>query len=191
VLRAKWLRRAMAVRRRSAGPPPPLQRPLLRANEREPPARREMPAAAKAGVSGPGPDCCCSSAAIVCPTLACAFAPVRRRGAGSGSRRCGASDGDVPVATREVQHPNSQEEGCPSVDGVRKANDARGGRDKASGNTRYPKGSEVAVLPWVDQALHAGSRGSCPPPAKTFPSGAVLGCVHRGRAAHARFRNLR
>ena len=38
--------------------------------------------------------------------------------AGSGSGRCGASDSDVPVATREVQHPNNQEEGCPSVGGV-------------------------------------------------------------------------
>src|SRR5271167_3904828 len=100
--------------------------------------------------------------------------------AGSGSGRCGASDSDVPVATREVQHPNNQEEDCPSVGGVREAHDARGGRDTATGNTRDPKGAEVAVLPWIDQALHAGSRGRCPPPAKSFPSGVVVGCVSSG-----------
>src|ERR1022692_3850866 len=99
--------------------------------------------------------------------------------AGSGSGRCGASDSDVPVATREVQHPKNQEEGCPSVGGVREAHDARGGRDKATGNTRDPKRAEVAVYPWIDQALHAGSRGRCPPPAQTSRSGVVVGCVHR------------
>jgi hypothetical protein len=99
---------------------------------------------------------------------------------GSGSGRCGASDSGVPVAAREIQHPNNQEKGCPSVGGIRKANDARGGRDKATGNTRDPKGAEVAVLPWIDQALHAGSRGRCPPPAKTFRSYVVVGCLHRG-----------
>jgi len=99
--------------------------------------------------------------------------------AGSGSGRCGASDSDVPRATREIQHPKNQEEGCPSVDAVREAHDARGGRDTAAGNTRDPGGAEVAVLPWSDQAVHAGSRGRCPPPVRTFGSGVVIGCVHR------------
>src|SRR5258707_3861113 len=49
-------------------------------------------------------------------------------GPGSGSGRCGASDSDVPGATREIQRPNSQEESCPSVDAVREANEDRGGR---------------------------------------------------------------
>ena len=107
------------------------------------------------------------------------------------SGRCGATDREVPVATREIQRPKNQEEGCPSVGGVREANDARGSREGATGNTRDPKDAEVAVFPWVDQALHAGSRGRYPPPAKTFPSGVVVGCVHRGRPAHARFRDLK
>ena len=37
---------------------------------------------------------------------------------GSGSGRCGASDSDVPAATREIQRRNNQEEGCPSVDAI-------------------------------------------------------------------------
>jgi len=77
--------------------------------------------------------------------------------ADSGSGRCGASDSELPVATREIQRPNNQEEGCPSVGGVREANDARGGRDNATGNTRDPKGADVAVLEWRKQASHAGS----------------------------------
>src|ERR1019366_4216597 len=97
----------------------------------------------------------------------------------SGSGRCGASDSDVPVATSEIQRPKNQEERCPSVDAVREAHDARGGRDTATGKTRDAKDAEVAVLPWIDQALHAGSRGKCPPLAQTFGSGVVVGCVHR------------
>ena len=90
--------------------------------------------------------------------------PVRNghRGVPLGSGRCGAIDGDVPGAAREVQRPDNQEEGRPSLDAVREAYDARGGRDTATGNTREPEGAEVAVLPWVDQALHAGSRRSMP-----------------------------
>src|SRR5215471_18367763 len=34
----------------------------------------------------------------------------------AGQGRCGAIDGEVPVTTREIQRPNNQEEGCPSVD---------------------------------------------------------------------------
>ena len=111
--------------------------------------------------------------------------------AGSGSGRCGASDSDLPAANREIQRPNNQEEGCPSVGSVEEAHDARGAREEATGNTREAKGAEVTVLPWIDQALHACSRGRCPPPAKTLPSGVVVGCVHRGRPAQARFRNLK
>jgi hypothetical protein len=61
------------------------------------------------------------------------------------------------------------------------AYDARGGRDIATGNTREPEGAEMAVLPWVDQALHAGSRRRCPPPAQAFRSGVVVGSVHADR----------
>jgi hypothetical protein len=71
----------------------------------------------------------------------------------------GASDGEVPVATREIQRSNNQEKGCPSVDAVREADDARGGRDTATGNTRDPVAAEVAVLPRTYQTLRAGSRG--------------------------------
>src|SRR5271165_6771062 len=111
--------------------------------------------------------------------------------AGSGSGSCGASDSDLPVATREIRCPNNQEEGCPSVGAVREYECANAGRDDATGNTRDPKGAEVAVLPRDDQALQAGSRGRRPPLAQTFRCGVVVGCVHRWRPAHARFRNPR
>ena len=97
----------------------------------------------------------------------------------SGSGRCGASESEVPVATREIERRKNQEEGRPSVGAVREAHTAADGRDTATGNTRDPRDAEVAVLPWVDQAVHAGSRGRYPPPAQTFGSGVVVGCVHR------------
>ena len=78
------------------------------------------------------------------PALPCACS------AGSGSGRCGAIDSEVPVATGEIQRRKNQEEGCPSVDAVREAHDARSGLDSATGNTRDPKAAEVAVLPWGD-----------------------------------------
>ena len=81
----------------------------------------------------------------------------RKRGSGSG--RCGASESKFPVATREIQRPNNQEEGCPSVHAVREAHDARSGRDHATDKTYDPKDADVAVLKWRKQALHAGSRG--------------------------------
>jgi hypothetical protein len=67
--------------------------------------------------------------------------------------------GEVPVATREIQRRLNQEEDCPSVDAVREAYDACGGLDTATENTHDPREAEVAVLPWVDQAVQAGSRG--------------------------------
>src|SRR5215471_17263849 len=88
------------------------------------------------------------------PALPCACS------AGSGPGRCGAGDGEVPVAAREVQGRNDQEAGCPRVGVVREADDARGGCDTATGDTRDTKGVDVAVLPWVDQALQARPRGS-------------------------------
>ena len=59
-------------------------------------------------------------------------------------------------------------------------NDANAGRDNATGNTHDPKDAEVAVLPWDDQALQAGSRGRCPPFAKTFPAALSLGAFIGG-----------
>ena len=73
--------------------------------------------------------------------------------------------GEVPVATRDIERCKNQEEGCPSVGAVREAHYARGGVDTATGNTRDPGEAEVAVLPWVDQAVHALSRRRCPPSA--------------------------
>jgi len=70
-----------------------------------------------------------------------------------------ASDSDIPTATRQIQPCNNQEERCPAVDAVRQTHNARGGRDTGTGNTRDPKGTQVAVLSWVDQAVQAGSRG--------------------------------
>jgi hypothetical protein len=93
--------------------------------------------------------------------------------AGSGSGRCGAIDSEVPVATREIQRRNNQEESCPSVNAVREAYEARRGLDTATGNMTDPKTAEVAVRHWVDQAPHAGARG------QPFRSGVVVLCVHR------------
>jgi hypothetical protein len=120
---------------------------------------------------------------------------------GSVSGRCGASDGEVPAATREIQRPKSQKEGCPSVDAVREAHDARGGRHSATGNIPDPIEAEVAVCPWGNQAVNAGSRGRCPRPARAFPkvgkgrvveylaeSGSECGlrCVHRDASCRLR-----
>jgi hypothetical protein len=69
------------------------------------------------------------------------------RSAGSGSGRCRAGDGEVPVGTRDLQRRKDQEEGCPSVDAVREANEAREGRDTATGNTYGCKAAEVAGTP--------------------------------------------
>jgi hypothetical protein len=99
--------------------------------------------------------------------------------AGSGSGRPGAIDGEVPVTAREIQRRDNQEEGCPSVDAVREAYEARGGLDTATANARDPEAAEVAVLKWPDQALQAGPRGRCPPPAQAFRKGVVVLCVHR------------
>ena len=87
---------------------------------------------------------------------------------GSGSGRGGAIDGEEPVAAREIQRPNNQEEGRPSVDAVREAHDPRGGRDTATGDTPDPKEAEVAVLKWEDEALHPGSRRRCHHPRRPF-----------------------
>src|SRR5437879_1645345 len=102
------------------------------------------------------------------PASSSGIRPAGAGSAGSGSGRLGASDAEVPGATREVQRPNNQEEGCPCVDAVREAYDARGGRDTATGNTRGPKGAEVAVFIWPDQAPYAGAWGRCPPPAQAL-----------------------
>ena len=59
-----------------------------------------------------------------------------------------------------MRRRDSQEEGCPSVDAVREAYDARSGRDTATGNMRDPEGADVTVLNGADQALQARSRGS-------------------------------
>src|SRR5690242_5615434 len=98
--------------------------------------------------------------------------------AGSGSGGPGAGDGQVPVTAREIQRSEKQEEGCPSVDAVGQADQARGGREAAAGDARDPEGADVTVLPRVDQALQAGSRGSEPPPAQAFRDGGAVGCVH-------------
>ena len=58
----------------------------------------------------------------------------------------GAGDGQVPVAAREIQRSEKQEKGCPSVDAVGQADEARGGRDAAAGDTRDSEGADVTVL---------------------------------------------
>ncbi len=56
-----------------------------------------------------------------------------------------------------------------------------GDRDTATGDTRDPRDAEVAVLPWVDQAVHARSRGREPPPAQAFRSAVGLRLEHERR----------
>ncbi|MBV9595400.1 MAG: hypothetical protein JOZ87_00955 [Chloroflexi bacterium] len=53
----------------------------------------------------------------------------------------------------------TRKKAAPSVDAACEAHDARGCRDAATGNTREPQSPEVAVFPWIDQAVQAGSRG--------------------------------
>src|SRR5262249_23724691 len=84
-----------------------------------------------------------------------------------------------PIATREVQRREHQEEGGPSVDPVREADGARRGRDTAAPKARQSKEAEVAVLPRVDQAVDAASRGRLPPPSQTAGWNVVGGWVHR------------
>ena len=96
------------------------------------------------------------------PNRALLRTSTKRVARGSGSGWCGASDSDVPVATREVQHPNNQEEGCPSVGGVGEAHDACGGGDNATGNTRDRKGVDVAVLPWEVSGVACRIAGEMP-----------------------------
>jgi hypothetical protein len=106
------------------------------------------------------------------------------RGAGSGARGRVPGDREIPVAPREIQRPNNQEEGGPAVDAAREAHDARSDRDTATGNSREPKDAKVAVLPRADQARQAGSRGSGPPTAQTCKTewsfGAFIGMPRRG-----------
>jgi hypothetical protein len=78
----------------------------------------------------------------------------------------------APIARKKAAHPLTSYE---------RHMTPAAGRDTATGNTREPEGAEVAVLPWVDQALHAGSRRSLPPPAQAFRSGVVVGSVHADR----------
>ena len=104
--------------------------------------------------------------------------------AGSGSGRCGTSDSQVPGGRREVHRRPRQEhhrepdshrgEGTPH-----ERNDAKAGQDDTSGKAHACEPAEVAVHEWPDYALHARSRGRCPPRAQASGSGVVIGCVHR------------
>lgn len=92
-----------------------------------------------------------------------------------------ARDSEVPAGTRKVQRPDNQEEGGPTVGAVREAHDAGDGRDTATESARNPEDTEMAVFPWRNHTLHAGSRGRCPPPAQAFRSVVVVGYVHESR----------
>ena len=104
--------------------------------------------------------------------------------AGSGPGRCGTSDSQVPGCPREASRRCRQEQHRPP-DSLRckgtphERNGAKADQDDTSGNAHACERTEVAVLPWRDYALHAGSRGRCPPPAQTFRSGVVIRFVHR------------
>ena len=104
--------------------------------------------------------------------------------AGSGSGRCGTSDGQVPRCPCEACRRCRQEQHRPP-DSLRcegtphERNGAKADQDDASGNAQAREATEMAVLPWRDYALHAGTRGRSPPPAQPPRSGAVIRCVHR------------
>jgi Bacterial regulatory helix-turn-helix protein, lysR family len=105
--------------------------------------------------------------------------------AGTGSGRCGTSDSQVPGCPREASRRCRQEQHRPP-DSLRcegtphERNGAKADQDDTSGNAHACDRTEVAVLPWRDYALHAGSRGRCPPSAQAFGSSVVIGGVHRG-----------
>ena len=100
--------------------------------------------------------------------------------AGPGSGRCGTSDSQVPGGPREVRRRRRQEHHRPP-DSLRckgtphERNGAKADQDDTSGNAHASERAEVAVLEWPDYALHARSRGRCPPPAQTSRSGVVIG----------------
>src|SRR5579862_8626986 len=62
----------------------------------------------------------------------------------------GAVDGEVPVAARDVQRPDAQEEGGPFVGVVGKAGEARARRDGPAEDAGGTEGAQVAVLQGVD-----------------------------------------
>ena len=106
--------------------------------------------------------------------------------AGSGSGRCGTSDSQVPGGPREASRRRRRQEQHRPPDSLRcegtphERNGAKADQDDTSANARACKEAQVAVLPWRDYALPAGSRGRCPPPVQAFASSVVIECVHRG-----------
>src|SRR5580698_2477667 len=111
----------------------------------------------------------------------------------SGAGGCGAGNGEVPAATREVQRGDNQEEGGPLRHPVREADEARGGRHAAAGDVPDPEEAGMAVHPWRDQPAHAGPCRTEPLLAQAFPEvgerrvveyqapavQALVCCVHR------------
>jgi hypothetical protein len=104
--------------------------------------------------------------------------------AGSGSGRCGTSDSQVPGGPREACRARRQEHHRPP-DSLRcegtphERNGAKADQDDTSANAHACPEAQVAVFPWRDYALHARSRGRCPPPTQTFRSSVVIRFVHR------------
>jgi hypothetical protein len=105
---------------------------------------------------------------VVGTAIACRLGGGSASGSDWGS--CGAGDGDVPVASREIPRRGHQEARRQPVHfasllvgsratAEREQNEADAELEAASGGTRGPNAAEVAVLPWRDPALQAGSRG--------------------------------
>jgi len=64
------------------------------------------------------------------------------------SGRCSAVDREIPIAAREVQRANDQEERRPFVGVVGETYKACAARDAATGDACDPVTAEVAVFPW-------------------------------------------
>jgi hypothetical protein len=70
-----------------------------------------------------------------------------------------ADDSDLPIAEREVQRRRHQQR-YPPVGAMREHQGATDDHGDTPAKCTPAPGTEVAVLPWRDQTLHAGSRGS-------------------------------
>jgi hypothetical protein len=117
------------------------------------------------------------------PASSSSACQARASSASSGSGRCGTGDSQLPGGVQELCRRRRQEQRRPPgslrCKGTsHERNGAKAGQDDTSGNAHACPATEVAVLPWRDYALHAGSRGICPAP-PGGRSGVVILCVHR------------
>lgn len=112
--------------------------------------------------------------------------------AGSGPGSCGTSDSQLPGGERVVRRCYCQERRCPRGSlRCKRTPDERNGAEAnqhgARDDAHVCEATEVAVFPWRDYELQAGSRGRAPAPSGRGRAGrgVVILCVHRGASRSA------